>query len=186
MPDLSQTASWVWVVLVAGVLLLSLGGYFLGRYLGYVTTRRHLVGLIGRRENLLASKRTLEAVMRHLADESDELLIEFAANPESEDRRALVETASRMRMLTDDLDVIPLPKALVPLGDALADAAFVLAEESGRVQAVLDADAVLTALGTVDLARVEGEYDRAARLLDEMCDDYGVEDAAVYGGGLYI
>jgi hypothetical protein len=148
--------------------------------------RRYVVGLVGRREHVRASRRTLEAVVRHLADESDEALAEFADNPASVDRRSLVEVHDRMQVLTDELDTRPMPARIVRVAEELADAAFVIAEESGRIRDDMSAEEVLGALSEVDLERVARQADEADVWTAEVCSEYEIEDAAVYGGGLYI
>lgn len=178
--------SWVWALVAAGVLILAVGGVFAYRAIHLQVVRRRIVALIGRRENIEASRRTLEAVMRHLLDESDEDLVAFAYDADSEDRKSLFEIEQRMRMLRDDLDYIPLPSRLVPAAQELADAAHVIAEESGRIEDDMDADTVLAALAQIDLSRVSGQVTTARASLHAVAEEFGVEDAAVYGGGLYI
>lgn len=183
---MAQVPSWVWALVGVGVVALVVGGVFAFRAGRSLLIRRRVVMLIGRRENIEASRRTLEAVMRHLADESDEDLVEFAADPDAVDRRALFELEQRMRVLRDELDLLPLPDRVVPVAQELADAAHVIAEESGRISDDMAPDDVLTALGAIDLARVTTQVDAARASLHALADEFGVEDAAVYGGGLYI
>lgn len=186
MPDLSGVPIWIWVVagsivglaLVAVVVWLTFGQR--------AVVRRYLVVLVGRRESIRASLRTLEAIMRHLVDESDESLAEFATDHTSADRRALMEVGDRMRMILDELDTRSLPSRLIRPAEELADAAYVIAQEAGRVTDDMAPDRVLEALGEVDLARVTAQMREADEWLDDACQEYGVEDAAVYGGGLYI
>lgn len=178
---------WAWAAIAAlGVLVLGIGGYFLWKWVWFRLSRRHLVGLIGRRENITASRRSLENVVMHLADLSDEELVGFAEDPESVDRKALMEVNARMRILADELWTIPLPKRLWPAGEALGDAAATIADEAGRITDLMEADEVLAGLAAVDLAAVGRDYERADALVNEACSSYHVEDAAVYGGGLYI
>lgn len=187
MPEAAGVPWWLWlIVALVSVAVLAAAGYFGWRWVWYKLSRRYLVSLIGRRENTLSSLRTLEAVMRHLADESADQLMEFAQDPEAEDRKALTEVAQRMTMLADELWTMPLPKRLWPAGEALGDAAATIGEEAAHIHDLLEPEKVLVALGEIDLARAESDFERADRLVNEAAEYYDVEDAAVYGGGLYI
>jgi hypothetical protein len=132
--DLSSVPSWTWWV-VAGLLvtLVVVAAYFGILFAYRRLSRRYLVQVVGRREGVLASRRTLEAVVRHLADEDDEKLEHFASHPEDEDRKALDEVARRMEIATEELDTMPLPRSLWPAAMALADAAYIIGQEAGRV-----------------------------------------------------
>lgn len=177
---------WVWIV-IGVVVLLCVAAVVLWFVVGRkMSGRRYLIAMIGRRESVRASRRTLEAVMRHLADESDEALAGFAVDPGSEDRRSLVEIRDQMRVLADELDTRPMPSRLVRVAEELADAAFVVSEEAGRVRDEMEAAEVLSALSQIDLGRVAAQVVEADHWIDEACAEYGVEDTAVYGGGLYI
>lgn len=186
MPEFTGMPLWAWIMIATVAAALAIGvvlWFTLGRR---VLTRRYLVALVGRRESVRASKRTLEAVLRHLADESDEALAEFAEDSRSVDRRALVEVRDQMRVLADELDTRPMPGRLIQVAEELADAAFVIAEQSGRFPGNMEADEVLAALSKMDLARVRTQVEEADRWIDEACVEYEIEDTAVYGGGLYI
>ncbi len=178
----------VWILIVVGAVVLLIAAlavswFVFGRR---ALVRRYLIGLVGRRESVRASKRTLEAVMRHLADETDEALTHFAENPAAEDRRSLVEVRDQMRVLADELDTRPMPSRLVRVAEELADAAFVVAEEAGRISDDMEGDEVFSALAEIDLGRVATQAEEADHWIDEARVEYEVEDAAVYGGGLYI
>jgi len=184
--DLAAVPVWVWILLGTLLAVGVAGLVFWFAYGRQALARRYLVGLIGRRESVCASRRTLEAIMRHLADESDEALAAFADDPTSEDRRSLAEVRAQMAVLADELDTRPMPSRIVRVAEELADAAFVIAEEAGRVRDEMDAAEVLAALAQVDLSRVAQQADEADHYIDEASGEYGVEDTAVYGGGLYI
>lgn len=178
---------WGWLIAgIMGVVLLGVVVFFGFRWTWHGASRRYLVQLIGRSENIIASRRTLEAVMGNLAEESAESLMEFAEDPESVDRKALLELTQGMAIVADELWTMPLPKRLWPVGEALGDAAATIGEESGRIHDLMESDEVLAALGEVNLSKVAEEHDRAQELVHEVCAYYDVEDAAVYGGGLYI
>lgn len=179
-------AIWIWVVLVGVAAGVTAGIIFGLRYAFRRTMRHFLVGLISSREQILASRRTLEAVMRHLADEPDEALLAFAADSRNEDRRVLREISSNMRLLRDDLDTRRLPRRLHPVATALADVAHLLAQEADKITKEMSAEEVLEQVGEIDLRLVSSHYDMAAGALEAVCEEYEIEEAVVYGGGLYI
>jgi len=185
-PDVSGFPTWVWAVVGITIVVLAVGGYFLFRYIRYVVERRLVLRMVPKMQNIEASKRSLDAVMLHLLEDSDEALLEFARSADSVDRIALTEVEQRMRLLRDELDLMSLPNEVVPLATALADAAHVIAEESGRVHEGMDADAALAALAQINLSRVADQTVSASLVLKSACEEYRIEDAAVYGGGLYI
>lgn len=185
-PEATSEALWMWVAIVVALAGVTVGGFFGWRFAVGRVMRRFLVGLVGSRERVLASRRTLEAVIRHLADEPDEALVAFAIDSHNEDRRALSEIASRMRVVRDDLDVRRLPARLHDVAAELADTAYLLAEEAGRITNEMSVQEVLERVGDIDLRLVSAQYDIAEIALEAVCEEYGVEEAAVYGGGLYI
>ena len=127
----------IWSVLFVAVgvaALLGVAGFFVWRFAWHRASRRYLVRLISRKESIAASLRTLEAVLRHLADEPDEALLEFAQDADSLDRRALEEEHQRCTVLTDELATMPMPKRLIPAADALADVAEAVAQDAGRIK----------------------------------------------------
>jgi len=185
-PDLETIPMWA-LVTAGSVLLLVVISIVLWFALGRkLVVRRYLVTLIGRRESIRASRRTLETVIRHLVDEPDEALVDFAYQPNSPDRRTLAEITAQMLLVRDELDTRPLPSRLVRVADELADAAYVIAEEASRVTDEMSAEAVLGALSEINLTRVVAQTVEADRWVDDVSEEYGVEDASVYGGGLYI
>ena len=178
---------WVWVLIaIAAIALLGVAGYFVWRWSWYRYSRRYLVRLVGRQESLAASRRTLEAVLRHLADEPEEALLEFASDPDSVDRRALAEEYQRCVLLEDELRSAPMPKRLISTADALADVAESLAREAGRISEGDSDDEILAALAELDLDGVGTKFDQAEDLMKDALEYYDVDDIAVYGGGLYI
>lgn len=185
--DLASVPSWAWWI-AAGLaaLLLFAGGYFGSRLAYRRISRRYLIQIIGRREGVLASRRTLEAVVRHLADEDDEKFEHFAAHPEDEDRKALSEVARRMEIVTEELDTMSLPRSLRPVAAILADAAYIIGEEAGRVGETADPDAVFSSLANVNITRVVEAFEAADAKVKEASERFELDEAAVYGGGLYI
>ena len=178
---------WGWVAIGAGGVLL-LAAAVIGSILGWrAAERRFLLRLVRRREAIDAVRQALEDVVSHLAQGSDETLNHFAEDPNSIERRTLHEVTSRARILADELDSMSLPKKLVPAADALGDAAYAIAIEAGRVHDEQSDDAAFDALGSIDLTAIAGTYAAATREVQHACEVCGLqEDAAVYGGGLYL
>jgi len=75
---------------------------------------------------------------------------------------------------------------MVPAAEALADAADILAEESGRVGEGTVGLTVLDALDSIDLVRVDRIFEHAFELITAVREAYHVDDSTVFGGGLYI
>lgn len=177
---------WVWIVAAVGAVALVAGGVLLGMWLWRRQVRSYVIRLVAKREAVRAGYRSLADVVTHLAEAADEQLIEFAADPGHLDRRALVEVASRQRILREELEVVALPKMLWEPAEKLAAAAAAVERESGRVGESMTGDAALNALANVDLASARIAVEAGEAALHECCERWGVEDAAVYGGGLYI
>lgn len=179
--------SWLAYVLVAvGTLAVVAGALVGGWFLYRRQIRRSVVRLIGARESIRAAAEGLEKVLDHLAAAEDETLAEFASHNEHEDRKALHEIATRMRVAGEDLAGLALPKSAWSSATLLERAAFRISEEAGRVGDRTDPVAVLEALAAVDTAAVRQARRTADTELDALRERYGIEDAAVYGGGLYI
>lgn len=180
MPD------WATIALYAGVVILviaSAGGGIIG-WRAYA--RRKLLGLLVRAEAVDAVGKGLADVMARLAEADDEALAEFASDPQSSERRALHEVATRASILADELDRMPLPRGLIVLAEELGDAAYVVAREAARVDDESTGVVALDGLAAIDLAAVRGYTKRARRSLTEACDAMGLDETAVYGGGLYL
>lgn len=185
--DIGSVPQWVWFVALGVLAVLLLGAAYLGGRLAYRRmNRRYLVGVVGRREGVLASQRTLEAVIRHLADEDDAKLEYFATHPEDADRKALDEVARRMEIVTDELDTMPLPRPLHSAAMALADAAYIIAREAGRVGESSDQETVFSALAEVDVGLAADAVSAADARVAEASERFELDEASVYGGGLYI
>jgi hypothetical protein len=178
---------WGAIAIVVGALLL-LGACALAGYLGWkAAERRYLLRLISRRAAVHAVRLALEEAVIRLAAGSDEQLEIFADDPDSQERRMLHEVRARAQILRDELDTMSLPKRLIPAAEALADAAYVVAKEAGKIRDEDRGAAVLSELGTIDLGTVAEVFERAASAVSLTCQVLDVdEDAAVYGGGLYL
>lgn len=177
---------WIWIAIGAGVIAVA-GLVAIAWVLVYrAAERRYLVGLIGDREAITAAGLSLEEVVKRMCDSDDEAWHAFANDPESVERHVLAETASRARMLTDELDTQPLPKQLVPVAESLADAAFVVGQEAGKVEDEMRGDDAIDALASIDLERVREVFGKARAEVLAACEACRFDDESVYGGGLYL
>lgn len=177
---------WAWIVLAVGIVLV-IGATAAAGYFGWrALVRRLLLRLLSKTEATEAAAQGLVDVVHRLAESSDEELESFADDADSPERRALHEVHGRALIIREEVDRLALPNALVELADAIGDAAHLIAEESGRVPDELTGPAALEALGDMDLTRVAEYVTKVRALLRVSCDECGVEDTSVYGGGLYL
>lgn len=146
--------------------------------------RRYIVGLVGRREAIDASLKTLEGAMQRLSEGSVADLVAFS-EAESEDRRTFSEIAARMDIEKQEMAALPLPKKLWELADILGVAAAAVGEQSGRVGDA-QGEAALDALVALDLAPARASLDEADGYIATLSTVYDLTDPSVYGGGLYI
>jgi len=178
---------WVTVATGAGSVLLLVAAVTGGILAWRAAERRYLLRLISRREAVIAVRQVLESAVARLAKGSDEQLETFSSDADSADRRVLGEVAARAQVLADELDVMALPKRLIPAAKALSDAAYVVAREAGKVLHEENGDLALEMLGSVDLEAVSQAFEAATIAVSGACRLCGVdEDSTVYGGGLYL
>jgi len=177
---------WAWIAIVAGIVVLLAGATVAGIVAYRAAERRYLLRLIRSREGLDFVRQALGDSLGRLAEGSERELRVFAEDPDSGERRALHEVSARARLLADELDTTALPNRLIPAAMALADAAYLIGREAGRVGDELKGDAALDALGCIDLDAVETYYRAAISAVQSVCEACGLEDSAVYGGGLYL
>ncbi len=148
--------------------------------------RRMLLRLLVRAEAVQAVADALREAVLRLSSASDEELSAFLDDPDSVERRAMAEVRSRAGILYDELDRMALPPSLVPVAEALADAAYTIYEQAGCVRDTDTGNAAIDRLAGIQLERVR-EYSLKARtLVAGACDVCGLDDTAVYGGGLYL
>ena len=178
---------WGWIAIGAGAVLL-IAAAVVGFILGWrELERRYLLRLVSRREAIDAVRQALEDVVMRLASGSDDMLAHFATDPDAVERRALHEVTFRAQLLADELDTMPLPKTLIPAADLLGDSAYAIAREAGKVHDDQLDEAAFDALGSINLTAISGTYAAAIRGVQHACERCGLaEDAAVYGGGLYL
>ncbi|MDZ4169435.1 MAG: hypothetical protein U1E26_07245 [Coriobacteriia bacterium] len=177
---------WATIALVVGVVLLlaaAVGGAFLG-WRAY--SRKRLLRLLVKAEAVEAAAQGLDETLTRLSEGDDEALAEFAKDPESSERRALHEVAMRATMLADELDRMALPRSLVVLAEELGDAAFLVAQEASRISDDDREEGALELLATIDLKAVRAYTQKARRSLAEVSESFGLDETAVYGGGLYL
>lgn len=179
-------SAWSIIFLVLGVLVVA-GGLIAGGWYGFKAyERRVLLRMLARTEAVEATVQALDDTLARLSTAEDEELETFAQDPDSGERRALHEVADRAQLLKDELDSVRLPAAEIPLAEALADAAYLAAREAACVtDSDLGQDA-LEKLASIDLSKVKAYTKRARTKLEAAFAAAGLEDTAVYGGGLYL
>lgn len=181
-----MSANVIYIVIgVAGVALIA--AILIASWLLWQRQARlALIGLTGRREAVMAAYKALESLFAALAESGEDELTDFALHEDNEHRRSLEELYDRMRVQTEELVALPLPKAQWHAADMLSLASGKLASEVGRVGDATSPDGVLDAVGSIDVVAVKQALDPANEEIDRLLELYGVEDVAVYGGGLYI
>lgn len=146
--------------------------------------RRYIVGLVGRKEAVVAALRAVDGIVRTLSQGTATELVAFAGR-DSADRNGMAELGSRMRVEAAELADLPLPKKLWTLADRLGDAASVLGREASRV-GESEGEAALDALADFDLAPAREALAATEAEIARLAEAYDLTDPSVYGGGLYI
>lgn len=177
---------WALTVIAVGGILLFAAAIAAIVLLMRAYERRAVLRLLGKAENIDAAIRTLEDTIGRLSVAEDDVLEHFAEDPDALERRVLHELASRARVLADELDHSPVPASLVRVAEALADSSYLVSQNAGRVGDELKGEAALNRLAEVDLAGIEAYQAKARAMLVRVSEEFGIEDTAVYGGGLYL
>ena len=177
---------WGWIVTGIAVVAVIAGLVAAGFLARKASERNSAMVLVARREGVDFVRQALADSLSRLAEGTDDALRTFADNPDSIERRALSEVASRSALLAEEIDTTPFPKSLLRAGVALGDTAYLIARESAKVQPGMRGDVALAALGSIDLEAVETYYRAALVAVEDACESCGLEDANVYGGGLYL
>jgi len=177
---------WGWFAIAGGALLLIVAGAALGVLAWRSYERRQLLRLLVRAEAVEALASGLIDSFERLARSSDTELEVFADEPTSSERNALTEIQSRATLLYEELDSMALPRKLIVVAEALADAAYIICEQSSLVRSEDTGELVLDQLISIDLQRVRAYADKARIATAEACDVCGLDEKAVYGGGLYL
>ena len=181
-----RVSGWAVFAIVLGVLLVlaacAAAGWFGWQYL----ERRILLRLLVRAEAVEAAVQALEDTVGRLDSAGKAELSAFADDPDSSERRALHEVQSRAQLLQEELDQMPLPRSVVPLAESLADAAYLTALEAGCITDRDTGKAAVKKLKSLDLESVRAYVAQAHARVSTTCAALGLEDTAVYGGGLYL
>ncbi|MDO8914703.1 MAG: hypothetical protein Q7W16_01310 [Coriobacteriia bacterium] len=177
---------WLYIIVAVVAILLVAGIVVASVMLWRRQVRRSIIALVGRREAVMAAYRGLESVFTSLAAADADELAAFATDATSVQRRALEELHARMRIQSEELVELALPKRLWNAADLLGTAAGVLAVETGRVGEAIGPEGVLDALGEVDVAAISAALLPANEEIDVQLAARDIGDPAVYGGGLYI
>lgn len=176
----------LYVLFGVGAFATSVALAWLARRLYVGQVRRSLLAVLVRREAVRAAERGLRDVVASLAEAGDAQLVLFATGGSSEERRALEELASRMRIVADELGSMPLPKPLWQAATLVQDAAEAVLAEAAKVGAHGDLGTVIEGLSQIDLTQIEHSKRAADEEIERLPVGFRVDDPAVYGGGLYI
>jgi len=177
---------WGVLVIILGVALLA-GALTAAGWHGWKHLERRIVlRLLARAEAVEAAAQALEDTVERLGGASRTEMSVFTKDPDSSERRALHEVHGRARLLQEELDQMPLPKSVVPLAEALADAAYLTAREAGQITDEDIGRAATSKFKRIDLEIVRAYAAQAHAKVSATCEEYGIEDTAVYGGGLYL
>lgn len=177
---------WAGIAIGVGVLLLIAAGAAAAWFGWKSFERRSLMRIVTRTEAVETAAQALVDVFTRLSEASDEALEEFARDPETSERRALYEVALKADMVSDELDRMRLPRSLVAVAEAVADAAHLIAHESRVVGESDIGDDALAKLSLMELELVQAYTSQARRRVHESCTECGLEETNVYGGGLYL
>jgi len=172
--------------ILAGFLVLAILSALI--YLGWLVIYRRIVrsallSLVGYYEQVSAAQHSFLRVVRHLIDDSDDALMLFATDAESDDRKALREIAERMMITRDELDVRRLPSKLNAVAVEIADTAHLLAVTAGSLSDGTRAAEILDRIGGINLKELNLQHKLTGRVLDELCVKYRVSDTAGSGWG---
>lgn len=179
------TWAWVLIAVVAGLAVLASSAYLgWGAWKRY--TQRAAMRLVSRRESLRSGRQSFAEVLAFLAAADDDMLQRFAADHDELHRRVLDDVAFHAAITRDELDTMPLPASLHLAAESLADAAWFLAAEAGRVGGAPTEADTFRLLSTLDLAPMNQAFADADADLERACKACEVEDTMVYGGGLYV
>ena len=178
--------AWLWIVIGIGAAAVVTAVVVVALSVWNGIAKRHVVQLLGKREEARSVRRAVEEIVTSLRDGSEARRTEFAEDPDGIERHSLLELTQRARALAEEVNTMPMPARIVPAAEALADAADILAEESGKVGEGSVGPATLEALDSIDLDRVDRIFEHAFGLIAAVRDAYHVDDSTVFGGGLYI
>ena len=177
----------VGVVALLAVVALVFGLVLLVRSLRARGARHTIVGLIGRKEAIVAAHRALWNVVERLSAADDDELYRFSTDPDDEERRAFGEISSQMRITEDELKNTDVARSLEGVVMSMEDAARLIFEAAGAVDVDGEGEAdPLTAASEIDFAAIGEAVERMETAVHEAAERNHVDDRSVYGGGLYI
>lgn len=177
---------WLWILIGIGAAAVVTAAVVVALSVWNRIARRHVVQLLGKREEARSLRKSVEEIVTNVREGAEAKRAEFAENPEGIERHSLLELTHRARVFAEEVNTMPMPARMVPAAEALADAADILAEESGRVGEGTVGLTVLDALDSIDLVRVDRIFEHAFELITAVREAYHVDDSTVFGGGLYI
>jgi len=177
---------WAWIVIgvVAAAAIAAIVGAAFALWNRAV--RRYVRGLVVKREEARSVRRAFEEIVGALQLGSHEQRAAFADDADAVERHSLADLGARARVLAEELNTMALPERLVPVAEALADAADILAEEASRAGEGSIGDESLEAISSTDLDRVSRAFAHADAMLAPLAEEYGADEHDVYGRGLYI
>ena len=173
------------VVATLAVVAVLFGAVLLSRSLQARGSTRAVVALVSRKEAILASYRALTGILDRLAIATDAQLDRFSVDPRDDERSALSEIASQMRITEDELKNTEVARSLERVVISMEDAARLIYESAGAVGGAGDTDP-LSAASEIDLAAIAAAVGRMESALHEAAQHVHVDDHSIYGGGLYI
>ncbi|MCL2503049.1 MAG: hypothetical protein FWE94_00315 [Coriobacteriia bacterium] len=176
----------VWAIIGIGTALVIAAVVTLAIILWQAYERRMLLHLLVSTEAVEAAGQALADAVETMSSAAPEDIAVFAEDPTSVDRRVVEEVHSRAFILADELDNIPLPSRLIPVAEALSDAAVTVRDQAGRIYEGETGSTVLDKFFDTDMDLVHAYLHRARTLIGRTCEAYGLADTAVYGGGLYL
>ena len=102
------------------------------------------------------------------------------------DATGLIDLKTRAEIIVDELDLMPAPKKLIPLVEALADIAFLIEDELRTINEQATPQLSLAMLAALDTNHLGELLLSAEERLDQYALLYGIAEVAVYKGGLYV
>lgn len=148
--------------------------------------RRRVVALVARSEALTGVMDALVSVMSRLADMSDEELSSFCTDSAHPERNTFLEIVDRSGQLSAELDSMALPRSAVDAARLLADAAHLIGDAAQRVRDAQGETRTLEAISSLELEGISSRISAGLEALAASLIDFGIDDASVYGGGMYL
>jgi len=177
---------WAWILIAVAVAAVIAVAVVVASSFWHRAVGRYLRRVVGKREEARTLRRAFEELVVGLREGPDVERARFADDPEAIEHHSLADLSDQARVLAEELNAMPLPRRLVPAAEALADASDIVAEEADRAGEGTIPDERLEALASTDLERVNRAFAFADARISPLCEEYDVDEADVYGRGLYI